>query len=92
MATILSKIKRAILSADYRFGEYCIKEIAADNLTLTEVLSAILNAHEFDKLTGDESHIRYRLYGLSENEREIVIVVFLSQGTLFVKTVYETTF
>lgn len=92
MATILSKIKRSIRSGDYRVGEHCLQEIAADNLTVAEVVSAILNASEFDKLTDDESHIRYRVYGLSATEAEIVVVVFFSQGTLFLKTVYETSF
>ena len=92
MATILSKIKRAIRSGDYQIGEHCFHEITTDRLTIAEVISAISNAYEFDKLTDDESHIRYRLYGLSNTEREIVIVVFFSQGTLFLKTVYETSF
>ncbi len=92
MATILSKIKRAIRCGDYQIGEHCFREIADDNLTVVEVVSAILNAAEFDKLSDDESHIRYRVYGVSSGGREIVIVVFFSQGTLFLKTVYETNF
>lgn len=92
MATILSKIKRTVRKGDCRIGEHCLHEIAADDLTIGEVVSAILNANEFDKLTDDESHIRYRVYGLSSTERELVIVVFFSQGTLFLKTVYETGF
>lgn len=92
MATILSKIKRAIRNGDYQIGEHCFQEIAADKLTVAEVVSAILNANEFDKLTDDESHVRYRVFGLSSTEREIVIVVFFSQGTLYLKTVYETSF
>lgn len=92
MATILSKIKRAIRIGDYEIGEHCFQEIAADNLSVAEVVSAITNAYEFDKLTDDESHIRYRLYGLSATEREIVIIVFFSHGTLFLKTIYERTF
>ena len=31
------------------------------------IISAIPNASEFDKLTDDESHVRYRVFGLSEN-------------------------
>lgn len=92
MATILSKIKRSIRNGDYRIGDHCLQEIASDNLTIAEVVSAILNASEFDKLTNDESHVRYRVYGLSAEQREIVVVVFFSQGTLFLKTVYETSF
>ncbi|MGH9947696.1 MAG: DUF4258 domain-containing protein [Pyrinomonadaceae bacterium] len=92
MVTVLSKIKRAIRNGGYQVGEHCLQEIAADKLTLAEVISSILNANEFDKLTDDESHIRYKLYGLSSSEREIVVVVFFSKGTLFLKTVYETSF
>ena len=89
MATVLSKIKRAIRSGDYRIGIHCLEEIAADDLTIAEVVSAILNATDFDKLTEDESHVRYRLYGLSATDRQVVVVVFLSEGTLYLKTVYE---
>lgn len=92
MATILSRIKRAVRNGDYRIGEHCLDEIAKDKLTISDVISAILNANEFDKLTDDESHIRYRLYGQSSTGREIVSIVFFSQGTLFLKTVYETGF
>lgn len=92
MPTILSKIKRLVRNGDYRIGIHCFHEMAADNLSVNEVVSAILNADEFDKLTDDESHIRYRLRGLSETERDIVIVVFFTQGRLFLKTVYETGF
>ena len=92
MATILARIKRAIRNGDFEIGVHCIQEAAADQLAINEVISAILNASEFDKLTDDESHIRYRIYGVTATEREIVIVVFFSQGTLFLKTVYETSF
>ena len=92
MATILSKVRRAIRNGDYQIGEHCFQEIAADGLTVADVISAILNASEFDKLTDDESHVRYRLFGLGSTEREIVVIVFFSQGTLFLKTAYETKF
>lgn len=89
---VLSKIKRAIRNGNYKIGVHCAAEIAADNLTIIEVFSAILKAEEFDKLTDDESHIRYRLYGTSSTEREIVVVVFFEQGILYLKTVYEAGF
>lgn len=85
MATVLSKIKRLIRSGDYQIGEHCLHEIAADNLTFAEVISAILNADEFDKLTDDESHIRYRVYGQSATEEGNCSYCFFSQGTLFLK-------
>ena len=89
MATILSRIKRAIRSGDYQIGLHCLDEIAADDLTIAEVISAILNATDFDKLTEDESHVRYRIFGLSATNREVIAIVFFSQGTLYLKTVYE---
>ena len=89
MATILSKVKRAIRSGDYQIGEHFLNELALDGLTIIEAISAILSAAEFDKLDRDESHIRYRIYGVTSSGREIVTVVFFSQGTLFLKTVYE---
>ncbi len=92
MATTLSKVKRAIRNGDYQIGEHFLEELASDNLTISDALSSILNAAEFDKLTDDESHIRYRIYGMSADGRDIVTIVFFSQGTLFLKTVYEPRF
>jgi hypothetical protein len=89
MPTILSKIRRTVRNGNYRIGVHCLGEIAADNLSVSEVISAILNADEFDKLTDDESHVRYRLRGFSDTERDVVIVVFFVKGRLFLKTVYE---
>jgi hypothetical protein len=89
LATVLSKVKRAVRSGNHQIGLHCLDEIAADDLTIAEVVSAILNGSDFDKLTEDESHVRYRLYGLSSTNREIVIIVFFSKGTLYLKTVYE---
>ncbi|MBX3287877.1 MAG: DUF4258 domain-containing protein [Acidobacteria bacterium] len=92
MATVLSKIKRAVRKGDYQIGEHCLYELANDELTISEVISAILDAAEFDKLTDDGSHIRYRIYGSTATNREIVVIVFFSDGTLFLKTVYEPKF
>jgi hypothetical protein len=92
MATTLSKIKRALRNGDYQIGEHFLDELASDNLTIGEAISSILNAVEFDKLTDDESHTRYRIYGMSASGRNIVTIVFFSQGTLFLKTVYEPGF
>ena len=92
MATTLSKVKRAIRDGSYQIGDHFLEELASDNLTIGETLSSILNAVEFDRLTDDESHIRYRVYGTTPDGREIVTVVFFLQGTLFLKTVYEPRF
>lgn len=92
MATALSKVKRAIRDGDYQIGKHFLEELAHDNLTISDTLSSILTAVEFDKLTDDEAHIRYRIYGITAGGREIVTMVFLSDGILFLKTVYEARF
>lgn len=89
MPTELSKIKRAIRAGKFEMGLHFLEELAADQLTLGEVVSSVLAASEFDKLTGDRSHIRYRIFGQSDSGREIVTVVIYSEGKVFFKTVYE---
>lgn len=63
MATALSKIKRSIRDGEFRVGAHFLEELAADSITLGDAISSMLNAEEFDKLTDDESHIRYRIFG-----------------------------
>jgi hypothetical protein len=89
MASILTKIQRKVLQGDFDFSFHCLLELAEDNFEPSDAVSAILNAKDFDKLTDDESHIRYVLYGNANDGRAIKIVVFLSHGRVFIKTIYE---
>lgn len=88
----LNRIKRAIKSGSFRIGEHFLEELASDRLTLNDAIYSILNSVEFDKLTDDASHIRYRIYGSTAEGREIVTIVFLIRGVPFLKTVYEPRF
>jgi len=88
----LLRIKRAIRNGTYKIGYHFLEELAADDLTIGDAIYSILNAVEFDKLTDEESHIRYRIYGSTADGREIVTIVFISNGVLFLKTVYEPRF
>ena len=88
----LLRIKRAIRSGTYKIGSHFLEELANDDLTISDAIFAIINAVEFDKLTDDESHLRYRIYGSTPDEKEIVVIVFFSRGVLFLKTVYEPRF
>ncbi|HEX6279751.1 MAG TPA: DUF4258 domain-containing protein, partial [Pyrinomonadaceae bacterium] len=85
----LSKIKRALRAGKFEFGLHFLEELASDELTLEEVVSSILTASEFDKLTDDPSNIRYRIFGISDSGRNIVTIVIYSEGKVFFKTVYE---
>lgn len=89
MPTGLSKIKRAIRAGRFEFGLHFLEEVASDQLTLSEVISSVLSASEFDKLTDNPSHVRFRIFGVSDSSREIVSVVIYSDGNVFFKTVYE---
>ncbi|HXH70734.1 MAG TPA: DUF4258 domain-containing protein [Pyrinomonadaceae bacterium] len=89
MASILTKIQRKVLQGDFDFSFHCLLELAEENFEPSDAVSAILNAKDFDKLTDDESHIRYVLYGYANDGRAMKIVVFLSQRRVFIKTIYE---
>lgn len=89
MATIFTRIQRKVLRGEFEFTIHCLDELADEKFSLGDAISAILNASDFDKLTGDESHIRYVFYGCATDGRTMKVTVFLSQGSVFIKTVYE---
>jgi len=89
MVTILTKIQRKILEDNFEFSTHCLFELAEESFSPKDAISAILNAFAFDKLTNDESHTRYAIYGAARDSRLIKVIVFLSQGKVFIKTAYE---
>lgn len=89
MATAITKIKRAIREGRFEVSDTVLRKISARNITLSEVISSVLFADEFDILTNDPSHVRYRLYGISDSGRFIVSVVFYSNRIVYFKTAYE---
>jgi len=89
MPNELTKVKRAIRDQRFAFGTHCLDEIAADLLSLREVVLSVLAATDFDVLTDDPSHARYRIFGISDTGRNIVSIVIYSNRQVFFKTVYE---
>lgn len=89
MAAILTKIQRKVLQGEFEFSYHCLLELADEDFMPSDAITAILNAKEFDKLTEDESHFRYALYGFANDGRAMKVVVFLSQGRVFIKTIHE---
>ena len=89
MATIYTKIKRKILQGDFQFSIHCLEELDNEFFTPEDAVAAVLNAQDYDTLTDDETHFRYRFFGVSEDERTIVVIVFLSQGKVVFKSAYE---
>ncbi len=89
MATIYTKIKRKILQGNFQFSIHCLEELDNDFFTPEDAVAAVLNAQNYDTLTNDETHFRYRFFGISEDQKAIVVIVFLLQGVVVFKSAYE---
>lgn len=89
MADVLSKIKRFVRAGQWRVEKHALDELAKDEFTLQDVKHGILSTIEFDELTHDDSHVRYRLYCLSLSGRPMVIIVFFRGRSVRIKTAYE---
>ena len=89
MAKVPIRIKQSIRAGNYLIGDHCSTELAYDGFSDQDAVTAVLNAEECDKLTGDESHIRFVIYGLARDGREIDVVVMIHEGTIIFKTAYE---
>ena len=89
MAIVLTKIKRKLREGDFRFSLHCLEELFSDSFTEEDAIAAINSAMEFDKLSDDESHVRYVFHGRARDGRALSVVIFLSQGTVVLKTAYE---
>ena len=89
MPAILAKIQRKVLQGEFEFSRHCLLEPADEGFMPSDATAAILNAKKFDKLTDDESHVRYALCGFAGDGRAMKVIVFLSQEKVFIKTTYE---
>ena len=89
MANIFTKIQRKVAIGKYEFTRHCLIELDAEFFTPRDAVKAVLNAVEYVKLTHDESHNRYVFYGYSEDSKQMQVTVFISQGIVFFKTIYE---
>ncbi len=89
MALIFTRIQRKIRDGNFLAKGHVLDELEGDGFAELDAVSAILNAVEFDKLTDDESHVRYIFYGQARDHRRLAVVVTIHQGTVILKTAYE---
>ena len=89
MPTILSKIKRYVRAGQWKLEEHVLDALQNDGFTIADAKYAILSAVEFDEMTGDESHIRYVVFGHAIDGRPLVIVMFFRGRSVRIKTAYE---
>ena len=75
---------------NFVLSQHCRIELEVDGFSREDAKTAILNAKEFDNMTGDESHVRYVLFGTANDGRALNVVLFIHKGTVVVKTAYES--
>ncbi len=68
---------------------HALDQLEQDGFAELDAVAAILSASEFDKVTDDESHIRYVFSGNARDGRVLTVVVIVHQGTVILKTAYE---
>ena len=90
MAKVPIKIKRAVREGNYVVSQHCRKELANDGFLVQDAVSAILSSVECDIFTDDNSHVRHKLYGYARDDRPLNVVVTVHQGTVILKTAYES--
>lgn len=84
------KVKRKVRDGNYLISSHCQDELEADGFAGTDAVYAILTGEVCDKLTEDESHERYRVYGQARDGRELTVVIFINRGIVVLKTGYES--
>lgn len=89
MANILTKIKEKVRNGNFVVSGHCLDELENENFEALDAIKAIQGSTRFDKLTDDETHIRYRIFGRSRDRRDLTVVVMIVQGTVILKTAYE---
>ena len=89
MASVFIRIRRKIRDGNFLAKRHALDELEGDGFAELDAVAAILNAAEFDKLTDDESHVRYVFYGHARDDRPLAVVVTIHQGTVILKTAYE---
>lgn len=90
MANIYTTIQRKVVQGKYDFGEHFLTELDAENFYTDDAVNAVLSPHNKFRYTDDPSHVRYAFEGKTENEdRNLRVIVFLLQGRVKFKTVYE---
>lgn len=90
MVKVPIRIRQKVKDGNFVISNHCRVELAVDAFSGQDAIAAILNAVECDKLTDDESHVRYVIYGQARDGRLLDVVVMIHQGTVIVKTAYES--
>lgn len=87
----LERIRNAILDQKYTLSEHAYDEMAADNLDVLDVESAILTGDIDKTLTMDPRGTRYVVVGTATDQSTPVAVVvrFVEREEVLVITVYE---
>lgn len=89
MANIFTKIQRKVNQKQYVFLPHCLEELDDENFTVEEAVNAVLSPDDYFEFSNDESHIRYCFQGAANDGRMLNVIVFLHQGLVYFKTVYE---
>lgn len=86
---ILNRIRRAVRERRYQFTDHAIEEADADNLTLDDILSVLLDG-DLDAIYEDDPRgVRYVVRGDVGSDEVDVVCRFRSNGTLLIViTVY----
>lgn len=88
MANILTRIKEKVQAGNFIASDHCLNALEDEGFEELDAIKAIQIALDFDKLTSDESHVRYCIYGRARDGRSLTIVVLIHQGTVIFKTAY----
>ena len=90
MAKVPIRIKRNVRQGNYVVSQHCREQLAEDGFLVQDAIAAILSSVECDIFTDDESHVRYVVHGRARDDRPINVVVLTHQGTVILKTAYES--
>ncbi len=90
MGKVPIRIKRRVRDGFLLISGHCQDELEDDGFAGRDAVAAILNAEFCDKLTDDETHERYRIYGTARDGRGLTVVILIYRGIVVLKTAYES--
>jgi hypothetical protein len=82
--SVLNLIRRAVREKRYQITDHALEEADADDLTLEDILSVLLNGDLDSTYTDDPRGIRYVIRGDIELNEVDVVCRFRSNGTLLI--------
>lgn len=85
----LARIRRAVRDDQYQMTDHALEEADADDLTLDDIVSVLLNGDLDSTYTDDPRGPRYVIRGEVEEDEVDVVCRFRRDGTLLIViTVY----